>query len=284
LAEFSNPQLPEEVNNSDERPLRSLLLLGGSALVLAAATAAVVIVAGGELARFVPYDAEVRLIEPHAGRLALTGHPAETYLGELARRLAAEMTLPAGMRLRVHYIDEPTVNAFATLGGNIAVYRGLLERMPDENTLAMVLAHEIGHAAHRHPIRSLGRGVALGAAVALISAGAGNSVAESVLGGSGMLTALTFSRAQEEEADESGLEALVRVYRHAGGALDTFRLLREAAAERGLGEPPRFLSTHPLSPERIGRLEAFINSRHWRADGPRTPIPEPVRKALRGGG
>jgi Zn-dependent protease with chaperone function len=281
LAEFSNPRLPQEVNNSDERPLRSLLAMGAAALGALGAAAAALIFAGAELARFVPYEAEARLIAPHAARFAPSGHPAEVYLQRLAARLARGMALPEGMTLRVHYVNEPGVNAFATLGGHIAVYRGLLERVPDENVLAMVLAHEIGHAALRHPIRSLGRGVALGAAITLVSAGAGGSLAESVLGNSGMLTMLTFSRAQEEDADAVGIEVLVRAYGHAGGALETFRILQAAAAERGRAEPPKFLSTHPLSPERIARLDGVIRSRGWAADGERTPVPAPVSAAVR---
>ena len=281
MAEYSNPQLPEEVNNSDTRPLRSFLLLASATLVFALAAAALLAFFGGSFARYLPYALEVRLAEPYARRMAPGDAVVEGYLQGLAARLAPGMDLPAGMQIRVHYIDEPVVNAFATLGGHVAVYRGLLERLPDENTLAMVLAHEIGHARHRHAIASLGRGVAFGAAVSVVSAGAGSRVAESVLGNAGLLTLLSFSRSQEEEADSAGLAALLRAYGHAGGASDTFRLLREAAGERGRREPPKFLSTHPQGAERIARLEALVARSGHPADGARTPIPEAVREAMR---
>ncbi|MBK8065980.1 MAG: M48 family metalloprotease, partial [Betaproteobacteria bacterium] len=207
MAEYSNPQLPEEVNNSDTRPLRSFLVLASATLVFALAAAALLAFFGGSFARYLPYALEVRLAEPYARRMAPGDAVVEGYLQGLAARLSPGMDLPAGMQIRVHYIDEPMVNAFATLGGHVAVYRGLLERLPDENTLAMVLAHEIGHAGHRHAIASLGRGVAFGAAVSVVSAGAGSRVAESVLGNAGLLTLLSFSRSQEEEADSAGLAA-----------------------------------------------------------------------------
>ena len=163
------------------------------------------------------------------------------------------------------------------------MYRGLLQRVPDENALAMVLAHEVGHAQHRHPIASLGRGIAFSAALSLVSAGAGSSAAENILGQSGMLTLLTFSRAQEEEADASGLAALVSVYGHAGGATETFRVMSSAAQEKGRAEPPKFLSTHPVTRERIGRLEGLIAKGGWQADGERTPIrtlPEAIEQSM----
>lgn len=281
MAEFSNPKLPqEEVNVGADRPLRNFFGLVFGAIVVGALCAGALALAVGEFAHLLPYRAELRLVEPYAAKFERAPGEVEAYLQGIAGRLAARAPLPEGMQVRVHYVDEPVVNAFATLGGHLAVYRGLLERVPDENVLAMVIAHEIGHLRLRHPIRSLGRGVAFAAALSLFSAGAGNQVAERVLGQSGMLTLLSFSRAQEEEADESGLAALAAEYGHAGGALETFALLQSAARERGGAEPPRILSTHPLSQDRIDRLAGRIAGAGLRADGPRTPLPPQVRAAL----
>ena len=280
MPEYSNPQLPEEVNNSDARPLRSFFAMAAAVVALGAGAALVFAFLGGTLARYLPYETEVSLIGPYAAQYPPLEGPVEKYLQGVTDRLAARMQLLEGMRIQVHYVDEDVVNAFATLGGHVAMYRGLLQRLPDENALAMVLAHEVGHAQHRHPIASLGRGIAFSAALSLVSAGAGSSAAENILGQAGMLTLLTFSRAQEEEADASGLAALVAVYGHAGGATETFRVMSGAAQEKGRAEPPKFLSTHPVTRERIGRLEGLISQGGWRVDGERTPIPQAVRDAI----
>ena len=58
------------------------------------------------------------------------------------------------------------------------------------------------------------------------------------------------------------------------------RAICAAAKERGLREPPKFLSTHPVTPERIARLEQAIAAKGWKPDGARTPIPRAVREAL----
>ena len=281
MPEYSNPQLPEGVNDSDARPLRSFFAMAAAVVALGAGAALVFALLGGTLARYLPYETEVGLIGPYAERYPPRGDVVEAYLQGLADRLSARMRLPEGMKIQVHYLDEEVVNAFATLGGHVAMYRGLLEKLPDENALAMVLAHEVGHAQHRHPIASLGRGIAFAAALSLVSAGAGSSAAESILGQSGMLTLLTFSRAQEEQADAAGLAALVAVYGHAGGATETFRVMSSAAREKGRAEPPKFLSTHPVTRERIERLERLISQGGWQADGERTPIPQAVRDALK---
>jgi predicted Zn-dependent protease len=281
VPQYSNPELPEEVNNSDKRPLASVFVLAGAAALVGLVAALVVAFLGGTLARYLPYETEVRLIAPYAAKHPRRGDVVERYLQAVTDRVTARMTLSAGMRIQVHFVDEDVVNAFATLGGHVAVYRGLLERMPDENTLAMVLAHEAGHAQHRHPIASLGRGMAVAAALSLVSAGAGSGAAESILGSSGMLTLLTFSRAQEEQADGAAVAALAAVYGHAGGATGTFKVLSGAAQEKGRSEPPKFLSTHPITPERIERLERLIAQGGWPADGERTPLPQAVREALK---
>ena len=78
----------------------------------------------------------------------------------------------------MHYDDDAVVNAFATLGGHIVVYQGLLEAVPDENALAMVLAHEIAHVRHRHPIVGLSRSAALGFALMLLGADSGAQTAK----------------------------------------------------------------------------------------------------------
>ena len=281
LAEYSNPRLPDEVNNRDARPLRSFFVLAGTLAVIGSLVVLVLAFLGGKLARYLPFEAEVVLIAPHAAKYPASGHAAEKYLQALAGRLLRHMQLPPGMSIQVHYVDQPVTNAFATLGGHVAVYRGLLERMPDENTLAMVLAHEIGHVRHRHPVASLGRGVALGAALTVVSATVGSGAADGILGNAGLLTLLSFSREQEEEADEVAIAALVAEYGHAGGAAGTFEVLRAAASERGKSEPPKFLSTHPVTTERIERLSTLVRHRGWTADGARAPIPEGVRAALR---
>jgi predicted Zn-dependent protease len=202
------------------------------------------------------------------------------YLQQLAERLAAAENLPAEMRVTVHYVDRDIVNAFATLGGHVVVFRGLLEKMPDENALAMVLAHEIAHVKHRHPIQALGRGVVLGVALSIVTSATGSQSLGSVLGDAGLLTVLSFNRAQEEEADHAALAALARHYGHVAGA-DTFFSMVEQLPERvGKQNVPTFLSTHPLSRKRIDNLHAVARRNGWRFDRPVVPLPDAVRASL----
>lgn len=274
---FENRTLDENVNYSIEHPLKEFAWLVGGVL---GGVLILTLLAGffvGELAARLPYRYEQALADAVAAKLGgdQSDHNTaaiEQELNQLAARIAAHMPLPDGMQVRVHYQDTPEVNAFATLGANIVIYRGLLTRLPDENALAMVLAHEMAHAKLRHPARSLGRGVAVGIILSALDSSMGRNTARDALGTTGGLSLLKFSRDQERDADAAALSAIAALYQHVGGAQDVFRLL--AAASTG-SEAMRvtMLSTHPLSQDRIDTIVALARDRGWPVDGPRTPLP-----------
>jgi predicted Zn-dependent protease len=111
----------------------------------------------------------------------------------------------------------------------------------------------------------------------LVGADSGaNSVASAISQG-GTLTMLSFSRGQEEEADATALETLTRAYGHVGGA---DRFFRHMLAEEGRLEPPRFLSSHPLTEGRIAALAALAAERDWKTEGAPTPLPGAVRAEI----
>jgi len=273
---YENPELPEGINDSERRPLLSFFKLAGGTLALAAALCGVLLLAAGLLAPLVPFRyetaaADVAFRDRQADRIV------EPYLKAVGERLARAQGLPPVLRIEVHYDDAPVVNAFATLGGHIVVYQGLLEAVPDENALAMVLAHEIAHVRHRHPIVGLSRSAALGFALMLLGADSGAQSVASTISQGGVLTMLSFSRSQEEQADATALETVARAYGHVGGA---DRFFRHMLAQEGSREPPRFLSSHPLSSERIETLGALAARHDWKIDGELTPIPEAVRTEI----
>jgi predicted Zn-dependent protease len=248
--QYSNPQIPEGINTSTEHPLKEFVLLTAGVIAVVVIAALLLGYLADAFSNRIPFSVEKSLTE---GRFHKDSTAAEmdAYLNALADKLAAAQNLPAGMTITVHYVDADTVNAFATLGGNVVMFRGLLEKLPNENALAMVLAHEIAHVRHRDPIRGAGRGIVIGLALSMISATLGNAVTDQVLSGGGMLTVLQFSREQESAADETALDALRVHYGHVDGATDLFKVLE--AAGSGLS-PPEFFSSHPLTQKRIERI------------------------------
>ncbi len=241
-------RLPEEgINVTRVHPLRQFIQLAIGALVLVVTLIVFLQVSGSWLAKRIPFSFELSVMnELDVDFGDKTGYPEMTaYLNDLAMRVSQHMDLPEDMQVNVHYGKDDVFNAFATVGGNLLFYKGLLEDMPDENTLAMVMAHEIAHVVHRDPVASLGGGVA--STLALLALTGGTNMAGSVLNSAGTVTRMSFTRSMETAADESALFALHRMYGHLNGAQALFDMFTQARGEQGRSADmlEGFLSTHP---------------------------------------
>ncbi len=273
---FKNVKVPEGINVSRHSPLADLFILSGGAVVLFGALGLAALLLGGVLARHLPVSWERTLADAVIGGLERPGGEADpeiaAELQDLAERLEARMTLPEGLPITVHYLDAGEVNAFATLGGHVFLFRGLIERMASENALAMVIAHEIAHAANRDPAAALGGALLLQVVVAAALGSAPDSLDGLILGPNALL-ALGFSREAEREADRDALSAVAALYGHTAGAAEIFEVFLAEAAKAGAAEPPAFLSTHPLGAERIAEMRGMARAHGWAPDGEATPLP-----------
>jgi len=159
--------------------------------------------------------------------------------------------------------DDKQVNAFALPGGKVAVYTGILPVTRDENGLAAVLGHEIGHVVARHGGERMSQQVGVSVFVeTLASLSSGNPAtvqAVSALLGAGASVGvlLPWSRAQESEADHLGLILMAKAGYDPHAARDLWVRMAELSA-KGAGKPPEFLSTHPSEPTRIAQIQAWM--------------------------
>lgn len=155
--------------------------------------------------------------------------------------------------------DDETLNAFASPGGQIYVFTGLIKYLEDEDHLAGVLAHEIAHADKRHSVKQLQRdyGIALLLTVAL---GNNPSTLKQIAAQlSGSLAGLKFSRDAETEADEASVAYLGGTNHYAcDGAAGFFVKMEQ---EQQQGAPPEFLSTHPSPENRIQHIQQLAEKR-----------------------
>lgn len=275
----------EGINASTDHPLKELAwLLGGSVAVVVALVFAASLAAQW-IAPHIPYRYEARLAEalPPFATAPPTeqGRAVQRALQALADRLSARLQLPEGMRVRVGYADSTTINAFATLGGQTVFFRGLLVRLDSEDALAMVMAHEIAHLKHRHATAALGRGVAAGVILSVVSAELGRNAAAGVLSQAGLATTLSFNRDQEREADETALAVVAQEYGHLGGALDLFRIMAGLPGAESSVPQVELLRTHPLTRSRRLAIEDWARRHGVALDGARRPLPAAVA-ALKG--
>jgi beta-barrel assembly-enhancing protease len=166
----------------------------------------------------------------------------------------------------VQVINDPkTVNAFATPGGYLYVYSGLLLAADNAAELAGVLGHEAGHVVARHSARQMVDAYGL-ETVASIAAGqnpgAVSQLAAAVAGKGGMLA---FSRADETEADEYGARySAAAGYDPHGIATFFEKLLKSEGKQPGWAA---MLSDHPATPERIQHVNQYIADNHLGGKG-----------------
>ena len=271
--EFKNPQIPEGINTSSEHPLKEFALLAGGVIICVSLFIMFLAWFAGYLGHWIPFKYEHQIAQ-HFEQAVPEPSKTRDYLQGIAERMAQAQQLPHDMSITVHYIEDDAINAFATLGGHIIIMDGLLKKMPNENALAMVIGHEVAHIKHRHPITALGRGVTMAIALAAITGVSGNSAAETIVGKTGLLTSLSFTRDQETQADKTALAALVQVYGHAAGAADVFKLLATESEQHQ--SIPQFLSTHPNPQRRIELIERRVQEFGW-GELETDTIPIPVR-------
>ena len=278
---LENPQQADQYDPQAEQPLKELAILLGGVLALGLIAAIALAFTAGLIAPRLPFPVERDFM---ASRIASDPRfdAQSRELQRIADRLAAALSLPSDMKLTLHYSDEMTVNAYATLGGHITVFRGLIARVNSENALAAVLAHEIAHVRLRHPAMAAGRGIAIGLALSALSSTVGNSVAERIMGATGMGVLMSYSREQETAADDDALRAVAATYGHLGGAADLFETLKKAHPNSEGGF--EIFRSHPYSDRRIEHVREFAARHGIAADGARTPLvlqlPKPADQPL----
>ena len=194
-------------------------------------------------ARHVPWRVE-RWLGAVAGSpvtsSACAGHSRPGSVEALRKLVARIYPLDAEDRelpVTVDVVPGKTVNAFATLGGHIYVFDGLLQQARSPDELAGVLAHEIGHVRSRHVIQGVIVNLFTWSAITAAMPGGQRSGSEIAY----LLLTLKFSREQEYEADEAGLQRLRKA------RVDTTGLERFFARLDTLPAPPQILSNHPAS-------------------------------------
>jgi beta-barrel assembly-enhancing protease len=175
---------------------------------------------------------------------------------------------------RFHLIDSDEVNAFALPGGETFLFTGLYRRLRSDDEVAAVMGHEMTHVRKQHwakaEVEREKREVLLGAGLALLHAGqAAQTVGEQAAG----ILGLKYSRKEEDEADQGGLENLVAAGYNPRGMLDLFETLRKAAGNGGDRLTGDFLSDHPLTSARIEATKKRVAALGDRTFPALTPIP-----------
>jgi predicted Zn-dependent protease len=144
--------------------------------------------------------------------------------------------------------DDATLNAFASPGGHIYVYSGLVKYLDHEDQLAGVLGHEIAHADRRHTSRQLQQQYGISVLLSLLVGDNPGQLTQIAAG----LGQLKFSRDFEREADDYSVVYLNGTQYACDGAADFFIKTQAQGQTSGT---PEFLSTHPDPGNRVTAIQ-----------------------------
>ena len=191
-----------------------------------------------------------------------------SYINSLGQRLTSN-SASGGQQFTFFVVNDPAINAFAGPGGYIGVNSGLILAAENESELAGVLAHEISHVTQHHLARAFEaqQGLSLPSMAAMLAAiliGTQNSqagmAAISAVAAGGAQYQINFTRDNEKEADRVGIQTLAQSGYDPNGMPRFFERLQKNSRLYG-SHPPEFLSTHPVTTNRIAeatsRAESF---------------------------
>ncbi|HEV7485976.1 MAG TPA: M48 family metallopeptidase [Thermoanaerobaculia bacterium] len=192
-----------------------------------------------------------------AQQMQLSNDPtAKAYLTMVGERIHAATPL-AGRPFTFDIVNDPSVNAFSIPGGHIYINAGLIAQADKADELAGVVAHEISHVVARHVIKQVETQQEIGAIGAILLGQNPNGLQQllaQVIAGGAMAR---FSRGDEKEADDLGLQYMAKAGYDPHGMLDMFQKLL-SLEKGGNSSVTRFFADHPGTQDRINDISGKI--------------------------
>ncbi|MEK6595407.1 MAG: M48 family metallopeptidase, partial [Pseudomonadota bacterium] len=171
-----------------------------------------------------------------------------TQENQFVRCIATAITREVGGNWEIVVFEDNTLNAFALPGNKIGVHTGLIDLVDNQDQLASVIGHEIGHVLARHSNERMSQKMGAQMGISLIAAVAAprtplGQTALSLLGvGAQYGIIMPFSRLHESEADTIGVELMAKAGFNPAESITLWQKM--AQASQG-AQPVEFLSTHP---------------------------------------
>jgi predicted Zn-dependent protease len=197
-----------------------------------------------------------QLSQDIAQQVRFNNDPAvNNYVKSVGQRIVAQTPAPFNsLPWDFHVVDDPAINAFAIPGGHVYVNTGLIAAAENASELAGVMAHEISHVTARHTTEAISRQYGVSILAGLVLGQNPNQLSEiaaQIIAGGAMAR---FSRDDEREADELGIQAMYRAGYDPRGMAAMFRVLL-AQQQSNPGRVEQFFATHPTTESRIRDAE-----------------------------
>lgn len=188
-------------------------------------------------------------------------HPdqrAQKELDRVGQRLVSNtLAQRTGYPFDFHLLaDSRTVNAFALPGGQCFITAALYNRLQNEDQLAGVMGHEIGHVIHRHGAeRMASQGFIQGLIQSVMIGSGGSYGASQVANMIGQYTSMKYGRDQELESDDIGVLIMMQAGYDPTNLIGVMDILEQSS---GGSRVPEFQSTHPSPENRRQKIKESI--------------------------
>ena len=189
--------------------------------------------------------------------------PAVSAVQEMTQRLTEKIPHNP-YKFQISVVQSPVVNAFALPGGYVVVFTGLMTKAESGEEVAGVLSHELNHVLQRHGLERMVKMLGLAAVVGIVLGDQQGLTGLAKQVGMELVT-LKFGRAQETEADVTGIRLLSDARIAPDGMIRFFERLSEKDKER-----VEVFSTHPMSAARAALLKAELAALPKRSPEPFT--------------
>jgi len=172
-----------------------------------------------------------------------------TYLTKVKDKLEACTNIP--YNVKIYISEEKIANAYALPGGTIYITQGMLEKFENQNELAFIIGHELGHFTNKDHLKGIGHSLILLTLATLM--GSDFNILGQTLSAGGA----KYSQSAELHADKVGLELMNCAY---GSVTDATRIFEKMG--RGESDWKFFLASHPNFKDRVTKMKEIITKQN----------------------
>jgi predicted Zn-dependent protease len=200
----------------------------------------------------------------------------DTEVERVLRNYLDPILVVAGLQpeaVHLYIVNDPSINAFVAEGQNMFIHTGLLMALDTPNEVIGVMAHETGHMAGGHLVRTAQGAraamipmlLSMAAGIAAIAAGAGDAGSAILMGGQQIAqrSFLAFTRTQEASADQAAVRYLTATHQSGLGMLKVFKQFESQEILLSFKVDP-FAQSHPAPADRISALQGLVDASPYR--------------------
>ncbi len=262
MAKYTQKEIPEHINTTNENPFKILMWLLTSLAMFFVVLSISLKLSEKFLGTVISKKKEIKWLQDKE-IIAINKNQKKNdsltkHLLDLWKNNGHD-----NLNLKMFTLNDKIPNAMTSLGGNFYVTKGLLKNIQNKNALSFVFCHELGHFQHRHIIQ--------GALIGLGLAGLGSIINIKFFDSILNLNNLKFSRDKEREADKYAMDCINKTYGHVNGYEGFFNSIKELEKLEAIFPVIEFTRTHPISKNRIDDLKDYAIKKNYSLKGDLTP-------------